>query len=41
MNSTKAKNRWNFKNTYTMDQILEEIRDYAVENPEFMKYLHA
>ena len=41
MNSLKAKQRWGFKNTYTIEQILEEIRDYAVDNPEFMKYLHA
>jgi len=41
MNSSKAKQRWGFKNTRTMDQILEEIRDYAVEHPTFMEYLHS
>jgi CDP-paratose 2-epimerase len=39
-NTAKAADRWNFKNTFTMTEILEEIRDYAVENPEFIPYLY-
>lgn len=41
MDSTKAKRRWGFKNTYDMNRILEEIRDYAHENPEFLEYLYS
>lgn len=37
----KAKNRWGFQNTYTIDQILSEIRNYAIDNPGFMEYLHS
>lgn len=40
-NYDKAKKRWGFENTYTIDQILCEIRDYAVNNPDFMEYLHS
>lgn len=41
MNSNKAKQRWGFKNSYDMNRILEEIRDYAVEHPTFLEYLHS
>jgi CDP-paratose 2-epimerase len=41
MDSTKAESRWGFKNTYTMDEILAEIRDYAINNPEFLDYLYS
>jgi GDP-D-mannose dehydratase len=41
MDSTKAESRWGFKNTYTMDEILAEIRDYAINDPEFLDYLYS
>jgi len=40
MDFHKASRRWGFKNTYSMNQILEEIRDYATEHPEFLEYLY-
>ena len=41
MNTKKAEERWSFRNTYDMDSILREIRDYAINNPEFLQYLHS
>ena len=40
MNTDRAKRRWNFKVTKSVDNILTEIRDFAIENPEFIEYLH-
>jgi len=41
MDSTKAKKRWGFKITYSKNQILEEIKYYAVNNPKFIEYLYS
>jgi len=41
MDSTKAKNRWNFTISRDLNQILEEIRSYTVDHPEFIEYLYS
>jgi CDP-paratose 2-epimerase len=40
MNTERAKRRWDFKVTKSVDDILTEIRDFAIENPGFIEYLH-
>ena len=39
MNTKKAQSRWDFKVTISLDQTLSEIRDYVIENPEFLQNL--
>ena len=39
MNTEKAKERWDFKVTISIDKTLEEIRDYVLQNPEFLQKL--
>jgi CDP-paratose 2-epimerase len=40
MNTERAKRRWDFKVTKSVDDILTEIRDFAIENLDFIEYLH-
>ena len=39
MNTKKAQERWDFKVTLNLNNILKEIRDYVVKNPEFLQNL--
>ena len=39
-NYDKAKKKWGFKPTFSMDDILTDIKEYAINNPDFMEYLH-
>lgn len=39
-NYEKAKNRWNFNPSYSMNEILQEIYEYTKENPGFLNRLY-
>ena len=39
MNTEKAKERWDFKVSVSIDTTLKEIRDYVIQNPEFLQNL--
>lgn len=36
MNAEKAKKRWDFKTTMDINSILSEIKNYAIQNPQFI-----